>query len=391
MVQNLKKILNFFLKKNYFFVLPTKKKYILITSAGEIYFKKIFKKNLYTIDINKSINIRILLSSFFECIKRKNFDPYYEEFIKRIDPKFVLCFAHNYMQFFRLKKNKRIKYIMIQNGLNVGNNQFLIHRSFSKDIEYKCDYFFCFNDLDLRLFKSVVVSKYIKIGSFLSNSIKKKIKKNKNSICFISTFRNIEENKYTKDGLSGRDISFDEYYSPDKIFLKFLVNYCNRKKLYLKIIGSTLKDGHKKEKLFYNNFLRNSKWIFLPKYNFKSSYKNTDENIVTCFIDTALGYESLARGNLVAAFSFRGSYLNIPGFDFCRGKVKKHGLFWCSKFSIKKFTEILNYLISKKSTFSSLNKRFISKHVADYDPGNRIFFKVLRGYDKNIKKKFIYF
>jgi surface carbohydrate biosynthesis protein len=333
----------------------------------------------------------ILLSSLFECIKRKNFDPYYEEFIKRINPKFVFCFAHNYMQFFRLKKNKQIKYIMIQNGSNVGNNQFLIHRNFSKDIEYKCDYFFCFNDLDLRLFKSVVVSKYIKIGSFLSNSIKKKIKKYKNSICFISTFRNVKENKYTKEGLAGRDILFDEYYSPDKILLKFLINYCKKKKLCLKIIGSTLKDGHKKEKLFYNNLLGNSKWIFLPKHNFKSSYKNVDENSISCFIDTFLGYESLARGNLVAAFSFRGSHLNIPGFNFLGEKVKNYGLFWCNKFSIKKFTEILNYLIRKKNTFSSLNKNFISKYVANYDPGNKIFFKVLKRYDKDINKRSIYF
>jgi surface carbohydrate biosynthesis protein len=391
MVRNIKKIIIFFLEKKYFFFFPRKKKYILISTAGEIYFKKIFKKNFYVIDINKSINIFILLSSSFECIKRRNFDPYYEEFIKIINPKIVFCFAHNYMQFFRLKKNKNIKYIMIQNGTNAGNNQYSIHRNFAKDTKYICDYFFYFNDLDLKLFKSVVTSKYIKIGSFLSNSIKKKKKKIKNSICFISTFRNLKENKYTSEGSVGRDISFNEFYKPEKILLKFLFDYCNKKKLELKIIGSTLKNGHKKEKLFYNNFLPNNKWIFLPKYNFKSSYHNVDENNVSCFIDSTLGYESLARGNLVAAFSFRGSYLNLPGFNFCRGKVKNYGLFWCARFNKKKFTKILNYLIVKKNTVYRSNKNFISKYIADYDPGNKIFFKILRRYDKDIKKSTFYF
>jgi surface carbohydrate biosynthesis protein len=387
------KIVNFFFNVKYYFFFPNKKKYILITSAGEIYFKKIFRKNLYVIDVNKSINIYILFSTFFECVKKKNLDPYYEEYIKKIDPKFVFCFAHNYMQFFRLKKNIQIKYIMVQNGTNSGNNQFLIHRNFLEHKKYKCDYFFYFNDLDLKLFKSVVISKYIKIGSFLSNSVKRQIRKKIKikSICFISTFRNLKENKYKSEGSVGRDMTFDEFYKPEELLFKFLVDYCKKRKLMLKIIGSTQKEGHKKEKLFFSNLLGNNKWFFLPKHNFKSSYLNVDENYLACFIDSALGYESLARGNLVAAFGFRGSQLRIPGFNFCRGKLKKHGLFWCTSYNEKKFTNILDYLIAKKDTFYNSNKKFISKFIAYYDPGNTSFFKVLRKYDENINKSFFYF
>jgi surface carbohydrate biosynthesis protein len=257
------KIVNFFFNVKYYFFFPNKKKYILITSAGEIYFKKIFRKNLYVIDVNKSINIYILFSTFFECVKKKNLDPYYEEYIKKIDPKFVFCFAHNYMQFFRLKKNIQIKYIMVQNGTNSGNNQFLIHRNFLEHKKYKCDYFFYFNDLDLKLFKSVVISKYIKIGSFLSNSVKRQIRKKIKikSICFISTFRNLKENKYKSEGSVGRDMTFDEFYKPEELLFKFLVDYCKKRKLMLKIIGSTQKEGHKKEKLFFSNLFGKNKFF----------------------------------------------------------------------------------------------------------------------------------
>lgn len=125
----MKKILNifkFFIKKKYYFDLPSTKRLVLINSAGYKYLKQALDEELYLIDLNKSLNLQIIMKVFFKCLVKKNLDPYVEEYLEYLKPEAVFCYAHNYMQFFRINKNKDIKYIAIQNGKNHGNSLFSV-------------------------------------------------------------------------------------------------------------------------------------------------------------------------------------------------------------------------------------------------------------------------
>jgi len=391
MVQNFKKLILFLINKNFFFQIPKKKNYVQVNRAGKFYLEKILGKKLCIIDINYSINIYILFFSIFDCIWKRNFDPYYEKYIDKLNPKFVFCFSHNYMRFYRLKKNDKIKYIAIQNGVNLGNNQFLIHKKKNIYNNYSCDYFFCFGELDKKLFKSVINAKFVTNGSFLSNSIRKKKLKYKKTICFISTFRNIKKMFFSKDSTIGRNISFDEFYNAEKILLNFLIKFCLEKNLKLKIIGSTTKSGHINEKKFYQKIFQNDDWYYLPKIDYKSSYNNIDKNEIACFIDSSLGYESLGRGNKVAAFSIRDDLIKINGFRFCRGAIRNQGPFWTSAYDKRKFKKILTYLIKSNDQHFKRNNRLILNNIINFDSGNKSFFKILKKYDNNIKRKYYYF
>ena len=344
------KILKFIIKKRYYFDLPSRKRLILINSGGYKILNQALGEKLYIIDLNKSLNLQIILRVLFKCLIRKNLDPYIEEYIEYLKPKAVFCYAHNYMQFFRINKNKNIKYITIQNGKNHGKNLFSVFEKKNSNNNFKCDFFFCHGDYDKKICEKLVKAKYIKIGSFLNNSIKKQKKKYKKTICYLSTYRNLKEQSYSSSHAMARDMSFTEFYKIDKIIVNFLTEYCKEKKYKLKILGSTNPAGklNYNEDIFYKDSIKLKNWNYFPKKTFKANYINTDENEITCFIDSSLGYESMARKNKVAVFAVRGDYCKIKNCGFHDNYLPKKGLFWTSVFDLKKFRQILDSLIKLK-------------------------------------------
>ena len=386
-------ILNFFIKNKYYFDLPTSKRFVLINSAGNKILNQVLGEKLYIIDLNRSLNIKIILKVFFKCWIKKNLDPYIEEYLEHLKPKAVFCYAHNYMQFYRINKNKNIKYIAIQNGKNHGVNLFSIFNKKKLGKNFKCDLFFCHGEYDKKICEKLIKAKYVKIGSFLNNSIKKQKKKYKKTICYLSTYRNLKNQSYSSFHSMGREMNFNDWYKIDKIILNFLTKYCKEKNFKLKILGATNPFGklNYNEDVFYRNNINLKNWSYYPKKNFKINYINTDENEITCFIDSSLGYEAMARKNKVAIFAVRGDYLKIPNFGFHSNFLPKKGLFWTSVFDQKKFRQILDSLIKiKKIKWKEELKKY-DETIIKFDQGNKIFFNTLKKYNIKINRNYFFF
>ena len=121
--------------------------------------------------------------------------------------------------------------------------------------KYKIDYFFVFGKSFKRVFSKYFDSEFIIMGSFrnnLINSQKCKIK----DLVFISGFKSIIKKKKILLQ-NGRSTTGENYYfKSDRILLNFLIIYCKKNKINLRILlRSQNKDllESSKEKYFFPN------------------------------------------------------------------------------------------------------------------------------------------
>ena len=145
-----------------------------------------------------------------------------------------------------------------------------------------------------------------------------------------------------------------------------------------------------KEKKFYEEILKQSNLNFEKNYFlFKkindeySSYKLIDSSSLTVFIDSALGYQSLARGNKTFGCSIRSKYVRNKNLNFgWPNTLKKEGPFWINHFNKNKIEKKLEFLYNLPlSSWHKIYQKYKSKLLI-YDNGNYIFKKIVKKHVK---------
>ena len=154
-----------------------------------------------------------------------------------------------------------------------------------------------------------------------------------------------------------------------------LQNFTNKNNLKLEIFGS---DWDPREIIFYNKILGNNNWVFQKRKTNNYSYQNTDKVEFVVFVDSSLGFESLARGNKTISFYFQKKFNNSNRFkNFGFNFLKNKGKFWTDKNSDQEFNRLINYVKKieidqwKKENFSIINK------IMQYDQNNLKFKNLL--------------
>ena len=113
--------------------------------------------------------------------------------------------------------------------------------------------------------------------------------------------------------------------------------------------------------------------IFLKRKNKNKNYKVLDSFDVTIFIDSFMGYESFARGNLVASISARAKTLRLKNANFADNSLPPDGFFWTNKKDKNSVNKILNNVLKTNyNSWNKLKKRYSDKVMA-YDENNKIF------------------
>jgi len=153
-----------------------------------------------------------------------------------------------------------------------------------------------------------------------------------------------------------------------------IYDYCKKYKYQLYILGSEWDDN--REKNFYHKIIKNNDWNFKKRSVENKSYYWTDQSELVIFVDSNLGFESLARGNKTISFNLRKNWNKAYknwGFDFLKSK----GSFWTTNFNHTKFNKLVksNLKINQKQWIKK-NKRIIDKMIS-YDPDNKIFSKLI--------------
>ena len=301
--------------------------------------------------------------------KGKLFNAYVETFICAVSPQIIITFVDNNPAFFEISKRfKDIKTIFIQNGTRGESGD--IFEYLVKSESYHVDYILVHGKSIGLHYKNYISGQLISIGSLKNNSARKLTNVPNDYVLFISQWHPKPDNGIFYVEADGTPIYWDDFFEPESMVLAFIDKWCVKNNKHLKICGRC-KDDDALEKFFYADRLINCAWDFIPNTNNYSAYKLIDAAEISVFIDSTLGYESLARGKKTAAFTCRGFSISSDAANFgWPQKLVENGPFWTNNQDQNQFKRIMDYLNSvdnddwEKVCYHSIND------IIEFDPDN---------------------
>ena len=322
--KRIKFLLLFFFKVKIIFKLPKKNKIILFDSETYNDTKILLKKYKHFIleerleHFNKFyLNLEVI-KYFFSYYKGSVKLAYLSAIIKVVEPKVVITFIHNSINFSELAKvfHPNVNFVAIQNG------QSYDIPSISKRIFLPN--FFCFSKYQIDFYKKykVKVINFYPVGSLrLSNFLKqsKNFLKKKNylfDICFIvdhliHEFENNIVLKKKKD-LGKLTKYIVRFCIKNKLNLITLYKY-SRSKQKLIVLQKILKKVLNEKE--YNFFLESLKKKFHSNH---SSYKTISSSKVLCGYGSTLFLEKVAMGGKIIHCNFSGQKIyDFPDNGIC--------------------------------------------------------------------------
>ena len=337
------KILKIIFLSKKIYKLPKKSDILIFDNTGAEILKTLIPKNT-SIEIlftrNERINILIFLKSIWKVGNLK--ENYIFEFISQVEPKIIITYIDNNLFYYSIKKHfPKIKFISIQNGKR--DNVFF--DKLQKNFETaEVDYLFCFGEYIKKIYEKNIKSKIITIGSIKNNQIIRR-NFNKKGILFISEYTTSKKkvNFKLKKNLA---VSANDFWNePQKKIINFLIKYCQKKNIYLKVLARP--GNNPSEIMFFDKLKKKYKSDFklvFPK-TIAESYLECDKSEIVITIDSTLGYESAVRGNKTAFFSIRSRLFNCEERHFSWPKKNfKKEIFWTDKINDNNFKLILDKL-----------------------------------------------
>lgn len=397
----IKKIFKLFFTK-YIFFPPKKKKILIFDGNGINMLLSFFKRNEVEVYYRRyeQINLFILFLSIFDFkIKTKLTTKYQYNYIKYVKPKLIITYTDNLDNFYKIKKYfKNIKTISIQNGLrhiNIMQTEREFKKKLKKREDLQVDYLFTFNESYKNFFSKYIDGTIITLGSLRNNFVKVKKKKEiykkkeqKKSLLFISQFNYFRHQEFEKKdylNINSKWYSNKDFTKAEIKLIPKLVEYCNEKKILLKVLGRT---SSREEYEFFKNLIMDDKvnWKYYPKSRDSfgdantTTYKLLDKADAVVFIDSALGYESLSRNIPTASFSIRGEFIDkLRCFNFgFPEKLPDSGPFWANFLSKQKIYDILDFVLNVSSSdWFSVKKKYADK-LTFYSKQNLVLKKILQ-------------
>ena len=175
------KLVKFFKSKKYLKT-PKKKKYLILDNSQSFVFKRYLNDDEANIMDTRyeSINLFILLKTILKL--KFSFNSYIIEYIKSTECEIIISFIDNKIFYYEIKKFlPEKKVVLIQNGMRPE----LFFKKLSEYKNLKVDYLFTFSDFYTSQYKKYIDGKFITIGSFKNNLIRKNNDTKNNSVLFI--------------------------------------------------------------------------------------------------------------------------------------------------------------------------------------------------------------
>ncbi len=317
--------------------------------------------NRYKQRRGQKLNIFILFKMLLK-LKFNSYE-YFKIYLNYVSPKIILTLIDNNLTFYKLKEMyPKAKIILIQNAWRTAELHD-IFKNFEQLIEgkLKCDLILSFNRHVGEKFKSFLHGEIMPIGSFRSNFNLKKNLKKKYDFLFISIFRHPN---------AMLDTHFD--------LLKTMNSFFSSKKEKLYVLGSSGTNS-KEEKIFYDSYLKDTKYIFIPREKDRPTYDIIDQSNIVLTVESTLGYEALARGNKVAYFSIRKNIYpdNTAKFGWPANK-NDNGPFWVNSTDIFTFKKLMNFLetINADDYLKILKNN--TSDLIEHDDGNKKFNEIIK-------------
>jgi surface carbohydrate biosynthesis protein len=339
----------------------------------------------------KKINVYIFIKSFLEnffCRKLTLSQIYILNYIKFINPNHVITYQDQNFFFFTLKKYfPKVKFIIVQASIIFPGylwSPYHLNRMNIKE-KYKIDFFFVFGESFEKIFSKYFDSEFIVLGSFRNNLIsaqKTKIK----DLVFISGFKSALK-KTSVLLQNGKSITGENYYyKSDRILLNFLITYCKKKEINLKILlrsqDNDLQESYK-EKYFFSEFMEKGVDVkFIKKEDRFSSYKLINNFNYFVTQDSTLGYEVLSKRKRVAFINIREKVGKILSYGKHRfgwpNSYPVNKFFWTNSINYKDMTKSLDFIYSCKKEIWQKKVSQFGDPIIIFDNNNTIFRKKMR-------------
>ena len=348
----------------YIFARPKKSKILFYDGTNSFLIKKKLQNyNCSTLHVRgESINVVVLFTMLlnFEFSLKK----YIYYYIKFVQPKVVLTFIDNDFNFYTLKKNfPKIIFISVQGGYRSKYRDFFASlKQFKKEnktLKLKADFIFLYGKAMFYEYSKFIKFKPVFFGSYRNNFVPIiKNKQKKRTLLFISQFR-------TKNILMGNS------YNVEVKLLPLIADFCLKNNFKFSILGCSLQ--HKEdEKIFFSNVLSDKNWNFIERKSLLSNFTIVDKFELITFIDSTLGYESIARKKKIAVFSTR-KFNSYPAENFNWAlNLKKKGFFYSNEITKKEVFRVLKNV-------STINQKKMHKIYSN------IFKKTINFNSNNIK------
>ena len=251
--------------------------------------------------------------------------------------------------------------------------------------KYKIDFFFVFGDSFKKIFSKYFDSEFIILGSF-RNNLTNVNKSKKKDLVYISGFKSIIKKK--KILLQNDDSIFGEdyYYKSDSILFKFLLKYCEKNKINLRILLRSQNHNQlelSKEKYFFSKFLKNNEKVkFINKKEEFSAYRLINKFNYFVTQDSTLGYEILSKGKRVAFINIRDKIAKILSFGRHRfgwpNSYPVNKFFWTHSLDKKNMVKCLNFIYTCKEKVWKKRVSHYGNPIIVFNSDNQIFKKKMK-------------
>ena len=355
---------------------PGKAKVLIYDRVGaDVFLKYLDHKSIEIWDVRReSLNLYVL----FKCLLswKLSMADYGSQYLSYVKPSVALTFIDTSTSFYLLKNHqKNLTTVVVQNGLRgeIAGNFKSSKKQTDFRNKYRVDYMLTFGNAIGREYAKYVDGKILPIGSFRNNLYQTTTQKSSKSVVFISTYKSTEED-----------------YRAEEFVLPLLQKHCLQNQLELKICMRCRPGQIEYERKYFGSLLGNEPFELLERSSVYSSYKHVAAAEFVVFVDSALGYETLARGKRTAAFTVRGKLDGEVGRNFgWPADLPDNGPFWTNNTDERQFKRIMDYLTTVSDEEWEQTWRRYVPQLIEYDPGNTRFLKLMREIGVPLKREYM--
>lgn len=320
---------------------------------------------------------------FLRCLSRLKLSwvDYVIEYIRVVEPAVVVTSSDNSATFYTLKSSfPNIVSVSVQSSWRGGPaDMFHALDSGRSSAELRADFLLTYNQEIGEWYRKHIEAEIVAIGSLINNHIKQTEVIDPATVAFVSEFRPFKPGAvagFTAKG--GRPATWEDVYALERLLLPFLADYCESKGLVLRVCGSK-NQNYDLEFAFYGAILAGKAWQWVPRTDWYSSYGAVNGAGLVVFMDSSLGYESLARGKKVACLSARDNWFQDSscwkfGWPLA---LPESGPFWTNYADLQEFRRVLDFVTSASDRAWAETSRQVGSRLMEFDPGNSRFVSLL--------------
>ena len=370
---------------------PHRRPVLLIDPSGiDILTQFVAIKDIEVLDFEET-NIWI----FIRTILRLRFttSAYVVAYIEVLQPKVVMTFIDNDVNFYKLKNLcPKTKFVAIQNGIRANDSGSPSHSFFDqltiarRATALSSDYYCALGDASSQQLTPFIQTKVVTVGSLKNNLfISSKNEHNLASdVVLISQYPPFPTNEVGRRIYFGnRFIPLADFYRIESTVAKLVAQYCASNRLSFTVCGkrdNTTADEYK----FFEESVGSLPWSFKSRSSIYSTYEIADSAKVIVSVDSTVGQEFFARGKRVAFMSGRTQAADPVGLSEVRDTnfgypldLSPTGKFWTNQATPTELTRILDYLRAVTDKEWATEIAPYNESLMAYQPGNPVFKKLL--------------